>query len=72
MEIKKTNGKYYVNNLDLDEVLSNKKHLINYLDEEISYLENMRQNTDLYIFTSKDKVRLNTLKEVRKETNLRR
>lgn len=72
MEIKKTNGKYYVNNLDLDEVLSNRKHLINYLDEEISYLENMRQNTDLYIFTSKDKVRLNTLKEVRKETNLRR
>lgn len=72
MEIKKTNGKYYVNNLDLDEVLSNRKHLINYLDDEISYLENMRQNTDLYIFTLKDKVRLNTLKEVRKEMNLRR
>ena len=72
MEIKKTNGKYYVNNLDLDEVLSNRKHLTNYLDDEISYLENMMKNPDLYFFALKDKIRLNTLKEVRKEMNLRR
>lgn len=72
MEIKKNNGRYYVNNLDLEELLSNRKHLINYLEEEISYLEDMRKDTDLYEFTFKDKVRLNTLKEVRKEMNLRR
>ena len=72
MEIKKNNGRYYVNNLDLEELLSNRKHLINYLDEEISYLEDMRKDTDLYEFTFKDKVRLNTLKEIRKEVNLRR
>ena len=72
MEIKKNNGRYYVNNLDLEELLSNRKHLINYLDGEISYLEDMRKDTDLYEFTFKDKVRLNTLKEIRKEMNLRR
>ena len=72
MEIKKNNGRYYVNNLDLEELLSNRKHLTNYLDEEISYLEDMRKDTDLYEFTFKDKVRLNTLKEIRKEMNLRR
>jgi CII-binding regulator of phage lambda lysogenization HflD len=72
MEIKKNNGRYYVNNLDLEELLSNRKHLINYLEEEISYLEDMKKDTDLYEFTFKDKVRLNTLKEVRKEMNLRR
>lgn len=72
MEIKKNNGRYYVNNLDLEELLSNRKHLINYLDEEISYLEDMRKDTDLYEFTFKDKVRLNTLQEIRKEMNLRR
>ena len=72
MEIKKNNGRYYVNNLDLEELLSNRKHLINYLDEEISYLEDMRKDTDLYEFTFKDKVRLSTLKEIRKEMNLRR
>ena len=72
MEIKKNNGRYYVNNLDLEELLSNRKHLINYLDEEINYLEDMRKDTDLYEFTFKDKVRLNTLKEIRKEMNLRR
>ena len=72
MEIKKNNGRYYVNNLDLEELLSNRKHLTNYLDEEISYLEDMKKDTDLYEFTFKDKVRLNTLKEIRKEMNLRR
>ena len=72
MEIKKNNGRYYVNNLDLEELLSNRKHLINYLEEEISYLEDMKKDTELYTFTLKDKVRLNTLKEIRKEMNLRR
>ena len=72
MEVKKNNGKYYVNNLDLGEILSNRKHIINYLDEEINYLEDMRQSPELYEFTFKDKVRLNTLKEIRKEMNLRK
>lgn len=72
MEIKKNNGRYYVNNLDLEELLSNRKHLINYLDEEINYLEDMRKSPEFYEFTFKDKVRLNTLKEVRKEMNLRK
>jgi CII-binding regulator of phage lambda lysogenization HflD len=72
MEIKKNNGRYYVNNLDLEELLSNRKHLINYLEEEISYLEDMKKDTELYEFTLKDKVRLNTLQEIRKEMNLRR
>ena len=72
MEIKKNNGKYYVNNLDLEEILSNRKHIINYLEEEIEYLEDMKKDTDLYTFTLKDKVRLNTLKEIRKEMRLRK
>ena len=72
MEIKKNNGRYYVNNLDLEELLSNRKHLINYLEEEISYLEDMKKDTELYTFTLKDKVRLHTLQEIRKEMNLRR
>ena len=72
MEIKKNNGRYYVNNLDLEELLSNRKHLINYLEEEISYLEDMKKDAELYTFTLKDKVRLNTLQEIRKEMNLRR
>ncbi len=72
MEIKKNNGRYYVNNLDLEELLSNRKHLINYLEEEISYLEDMRQSPEFYEFTFKDKVRLNTLQEIRKEMNLRK
>lgn len=72
MEIKKNNGRYYVNNLDLEEILSNRKHIINYLEEEIEYLEDMKKDTDLYTFTLKDKVRLNTLKEIRKEMRLRK
>lgn len=72
MEIKKNNGRYYVNNLDLEELLSNRKHLISYLEEEINYLEDMRQSPEFYEFTFKDKVRLNTLQEIRKEMNLRR
>lgn len=72
MEIKKNNGKYYVNNLDLEEILSNRKHIINYLEEEIEYLEDMKKDTDLYTFTLKDKIRLNTLKEIRKEMRLRK
>ena len=72
MEIKKNHGRYYVNNLDLEELLSNRKHLISYLEEEISYLEDMKKDTELYTFTLKDKVRLNTLQEIRKEMNLRR
>ena len=72
MEIKKNNGRYYVNDLDLEELLSNRKHLINYLEEEIEYLEDMKKDSELYTFTLKDKVRLNTLQEVRKEMNLRR
>ena len=72
MEIKKNNGRYYVNNLDLEELLSNRKHLINYLEEEISYLEDMKKDAELYTFTLKDKVRLSTLQEIRKEMNLRR
>ena len=72
MEIKKNNGRYYVNNLDLEEILSNRKHIINYLEEEIEYLEDMKKDTDLYTFTLKDKVRLDTLKEIRKEMRLRK
>lgn len=72
MEIKKNNGRYYVNNLDLEEILSNRKHIINYLEEEIEYLEDMKKDTDLYTFTLKDKVRLNTLKEIKKEMRLRK
>lgn len=72
MEIKKNNGRYYVNNLDLEEILSNRKHIINYLEEEIEYLEHMKKDSELYTFTLKDKVRLNTLQEIKRETRLRK
>lgn len=70
MKLEKKNGKYYVNDLDIQEVLSNRKYIINYLDKEIETLENIR-NSKVVEFDIYMKARLKTLKEIRKKLELR-
>ena len=73
MKIVKENGKYYVNDLDLEEVLANRKHLTNYINKEISLLENLldvnnvRTEANLVY-----KTRLKVLNDIRKEMKLRK
>ena len=73
MEIKKENGRYYVNELDLQEVLSNRKHIVNYVNNQIIMVRRMlanskyNQNTLLTL-----KTRLKTLEDVKKELELRK
>ena len=61
MELTKKNGKYYVNNLDLQELLSNRKYVINYIKHDIDYLKSIK-NTDLW--EPYFKTRLETLEEL--------
>nr|DAP38444.1 MAG TPA: hypothetical protein [Caudoviricetes sp.] len=73
MEIKKENGKYYVNGLDLQEVLSNRKHIISYVNNQIIIVRRMladnkyNQSTIITL-----KTRLKTLEDVKKELDLRK
>lgn len=73
MEIKKENGKYYVNGLDLQEILSNRKHITSYVNNQIIIVRKMladnkyNQSTIITL-----KTRLKTLEDVKKELNLRK
>lgn len=73
MEIKKENGKYYVNGLDLQEILSNRKHITSYVNNQIIIVRRMladnkyNQSTIITL-----KTRLKTLEDVKKELNLRK
>mgnify|MGYP007072509682 CR=1 FL=1 len=73
MEIKKENGKYYVNGLDLQEVLSNRKHITSYVNNQIIIVRRMladnkyNQSTIITL-----KTRLKTLEDVKKELDLRK
>ena len=73
MKVIKENGKYYVNDLDLEEVLANRKHLISYINREISLLENLLNVENLKIETQLVyKTRLKVLNDIRKEMKLRK
>ena len=73
MKVIKENGKYYVNDLDLEEVLSNRKHLINYVNKEISLLETLLEAEDIRIdLNIVYKTRLKAFNEIRREMKLRK
>lgn len=63
MKIVEKKGRVYINDLDIDEVLSNRKYVMNYINSEIGYLENIKNNKDLW------KPEYNTRIEVLKELN---
>lgn len=73
MKVIKENGKYYVNDLDLEEVLANRKHLINYINKEISLLENLLEAEVMKVETNLVyKTRLKVLNDIRNEMKLRK
>ena len=41
MKIKKEKGKYYVNDLDLEEVMANRKYIINFVKKSINDYKGM-------------------------------
>ena len=45
MKVKKINNKYYVNDLDLEEVMANRKYVYNYIKRQISYYESIKKGT---------------------------
>lgn len=74
MKIVKNNGRYYVNDLDLKEVLSNRKYVSNYIKDSIEqYTQLLRDNPDIEKCTLyKWKGRLKAYKEVQEKMRLRR
>lgn len=42
MKIEKKNNKYYVNDLDLEEVMTNRKYVVNYINKQIEFLRNTK------------------------------
>ena len=73
MKVIKENGRYYVNDLDLEEVLANRKHLINYVNKEISLLENLLEADFIKVEANLVyKTRLKVLNDIRKEMKLRK
>lgn len=42
MKIEKKNNKYYVNDLDLEEVMANRKYIVNYVNNQIEFLRNTK------------------------------
>lgn len=69
MEIRKEKGRYYVNNLDLQELLSNRKYVMNYIKQDIDYLKSIK-NTKLW--EDSYKTRMEVLEELLPLFNLRR
>lgn len=59
MKVKKENGKYYVNDLDLEKVMANRKYIINYIkksqEECLQFLANntLIDNDIRYVFKGK-------------------
>ena len=51
MKVKKINNKYYVNDLDLEEVMANRKYVYNYIKRQINYYESIKKGS-----TDKNKV----------------
>lgn len=73
MKVIKENGKYYVNDLDLEEILANRKHLKSWINKQIAITEGLLErdvlNHDLSVTY---KARLKLLNDIRREMNLRK
>ena len=69
MKLVEKNGRMYVNDLDLQEVLSNRKYVMNYIKQDIDYLNNIK-NTKLW--KPEYITRLETMEELYKLFKLRR
>ena len=69
MKLVENNGRMYVNDLDLQEVLSNRKYVMNYIKQDIDYLNNIK-NTKLW--KPEYQTRLETMEELYKLFKLRR
>lgn len=74
MKIEKNNGRYYVNDLDLKELISNRKYVSNYIKDSIEqYTTLIKDNPDIEKATLyKWKGRLKAYKEVQEKMRLRR
>lgn len=69
MKLIEKNGRMYVNDLDLQEVLSSRKYVMNYIKQDIDYLNNIK-NTKLW--KPEYVTRLETMEELYKLFKLRR
>lgn len=69
MKLVEKNGRMYVNDLDLQEVLSNRKYVMNYIKQDIDYLNNIK-NTKLW--KPEYVTRLEAMEEIYKLFKLRR
>lgn len=70
MEIKKQNGRYYVNELDLEELLSNRKYIIKFVNNEVDYLKSIKTNKELW--QEEYATRIKVLEEIKEMLKLRR
>ena len=65
MKVEKKNNKYYVNDLDLEEVMANRKYIVNYVNKQIEFL----RNTKAFNY-NKDK--LDVLCDIKRRLELRK
>ena len=72
MEIKKENNKYYVNGLNLEEVIANRKHIMKYIDFKINECERLLNNKNDETAKLIIKTRLKVIKEIQRELKLRK
>lgn len=73
MKVEKKHNKYYVNDLDLEEVMANRKYVVRFLNTEIGTLSNMIQDTTYGDKTIREmKIRLKTLKDIQSKMTLRK
>ena len=70
MKIVEKKGRVYINDLDIEEVLSNRKYVMNYINSEIGYLESIKNNKDLW--KPEYNTRVEVLKELKEMFKLRR
>ena len=65
MKVEKKNNKYYVNDLDLEEVMANRKYVTRYIDKQIEFLKSTRS-------FNWNKEKLNVLYDIKKRLELRK
>lgn len=70
MEIKKQNGRYYVNELDLEELISNRKYIVKFVNNEVDYLKSIKANKELW--QEEYATRIKVLEEIKEMLKLRR
>lgn len=69
MKLEKKNNKYYVNDLDLEEVMANRKYVLNYINKQIDYLRGSKIFNKI---NKTDDVKLDVLYDIRKKMELRK